>query len=665
MPLERLNLEQHIAAVSTAPMTLIRAGAGTGKTSTLVARTFYLMRYSFGPLLFMAFNKKIVGEVTGKFQSTLPGYIVEKTRVVNSNAIAWELLLKHYALLGWDRPPTLFDKSWELLDAFRSYQVDELGLSRDNLPGELELKITYDIETKALKLGRAMTPDWVNKKIPYEWRKKPQTRRRRSRYALDEEPGIDPQDVIRWGRELRTWRHMTGNLVFADQIHLAVQLPQECFDHIEVVKFTAGIKHLLVDEAQDLSKDQHELVKRLGNGAVTITAVGDLGQSIYSFNGAAPEIFEAIPTMYPGCEVYKLQTNYRCSNEIIELANKVLEHDLGYDIRLNPPAPNYCGPVELYADEQQIVDWLKTAIASTGGDWSKIAVLYRSHAHIPNLEAILQSEGIPYYTAKSGFFESDVVREIVGWLKFCGDVSNRKDWEYVFKTFRFLGKNVGDEVWNRTQGEPYNWYDHYPDDIPAAAKGPKKSKLWGQLWRHRAAIVPNLMTGDLLGCVDYLITHVLNTTWLEKTGGNLDAVRENREIATALRDFIEKRGIATLPDLTRFVEGHKEDKPEGVQLITVHASKGLEFPYVAVWALGPRSFPITDLEMPSGLDPDEEADWRALSREEIHLLYVAATRAMKNLALFLRKDDEACRQAPLVRHVKDEGSELLALINAQ
>jgi DNA helicase-2/ATP-dependent DNA helicase PcrA len=488
------------------------------------------------------------------------------------------------------------------------------------------------------------------------------------RAALAEDERAEREDEIERQREIaRAYRASDRllregkRLTFGMQLLDAVRALDE--NPALLARMRERFRYILVDEFQDTNIAQLELLWRLAGEHRNIVAVGDDAQAIYRFRGASFGSFTIFLERFAGVApgdgraaarfVRPLVDNYRSTGRILRVAGQVtryLEHsplvpkkDL---VSHKPPGEKV--RIASFDSAAEEAAWIAAevqrlhAAAPVAGGWRRFAALYRIHAHRNDLVAALEARGIPFVIRNRSILDQPLVRDLMAYLRLiarpwdnvaCARVLAAPAWGFEAADLVRLAERT-------TKNKPSLW-DALQDaqsELPFVASSPRRTpELVAGLaaLRERAKTVSATELFDLLA------------EWLELS---LVVTPGERRFADRMAHFIreweKKSSTARLAELIEYFDYFTQaggqidldqDADDAVQLMTVHAAKGLEFDHVFVLRLVHRAFPMGErtavLEFPEELMKEELPDADYHTQEERRLFYVAVTRARERLTL--------------------------------
>ena len=644
--LAQLNGEQHRAVALPAEHALILAGAGSGKTRVLTTRIAWLMQTSQvspGGILAVTFTNKAAKEMKLRLQSMLP-VNVNAMWIGTFHGLCNRFLRAHFQLAGLPQTFQILDTQDQLSAVKRlckQFNVDE-----DRFPPKQVQYFISGCKEDGQRPGDVPVRD-------------DETRRKVELYQLYEEQCLR-EGVVDFGElMLRSYE------LLRDNVHVR--------EH-----YRRRFRHILVDEFQDTNKLQYAWLKQLAGlpgegGECAILAVGDDDQSIYAFRGARVGNMADFVREFQVKHQIKLEQNYRSFSNILDSANHLISHNktrLGKTLRTDQGAGEPVRVVESpsdFAEAQWLIEELRQLVKQDGFERKEVALLYRSNAQSRVLETALFNAGFPYRVYGGlRFFERAEIKHALAYLRL---MENPNDDTSFLRVVNFPPRGIGARSVEQLQDAARAAGCSLHDAVSATT---------GKAGANLAAFVAMVdvlreqtegMT--LREIIDLVLdkTGLVNHYRTEKEGA--DRVENLEELVNAAESFVTQEGFGrsavALPQGTSglgqspasqglsaapasdlgTIDEFSEDGvimsplaaflthasleagdnqaqagEDAVQLMTVHASKGLEFDAVF----------ITGLE--EGLFPHENAmnDFDGLE-EERRLMYVAITRARKRLYL--------------------------------
>jgi len=608
-----LNAQQCAAVTAPPGPALVIAGAGSGKTRTLTYRVAYLLEQGIPPdrILLLTFTNKAAGEMMRRVADLL-GQELASLWGGTFHSIGNRILRQHAQLLGYQRDFTIMDRE----DAKHLIST---------CVGESKIDIKATRFPKAEVLGDIFSLA-VNKLMTV-------------REVLEKEYGyfVELSEPIEGIRQAYVERKRTTNAMdFDDLLVLWLKLLQEHEDVRE--HYQRRFQFILVDEYQDTNKLQSDLIDLLAARHKNVMVVGDDAQSIYAWRGANFANILKFPDRYPGAKVYKIETNYRSTPEILNLANAAIAANIHqFAKELTParksgakPAFVTCGDS---SEQAAFIAQRVLELRDEGFALNNMAVLYRSHFHALELQLELTRRNIPFsITSGIRFFEQAHIKDATAYLKLA---HNPKD-ELSFKRIVLLLPGVGgkgaDKLWKAFDSESRTIPQVTRSPIATALQkcSPAVPKKAATAWAQLAATLSQLEEAETRKNAARMLEIVIEAgyeDYLKENYANYRSRLEDLEqLAAFSQQFESVEEFLTQLALLTNVEA-EDDKPAGrddekIRLSTIHQAKGLEFEVVFVIMLCDGLFPSE-----RSLDSEDGEE------EERRLFYVAVTRAKNELYL--------------------------------
>lgn len=595
--LDALNDQQREAVLENDRPLLVLAGAGSGKTRVITTKIAYAIEKLGIPaykILAVTFTNKAASEMKQRVKVMLDG-----------NARADECTIRTFHSFG----------AW-LLRRFGS----EIGLASN---------FTIYDDDDSLSLLASCFPNYKKRELEPVMRK--------ISYAKDR--GLRPTDNLTSLKVDGTFKRMyeayerklrsIGNVDFADLIGRSIELLEEKPGVLDWVHHRFSM--ILVDEYQDSNAAQFNLLKLLVGPACFICVVGDDDQSIYRFRGAEVRNILSFPELYHGTRTIKLEQNYRSTKHILDVANSVIKNNKGrHDKKLWTAKTKGSKPNLLYIQDEQDEAMRVSNILLSDKKFNESAVLYRTNAQSVAFETMFKRLSIPYKVVGAlQFYDREEVKDALALLFL---LTNEKD-EVNFKRMinkpaRGIGPGALDSILSfasQTDGSLFAMLRLAIQGTILSTKAKAGASYFLRMFEHAQAM---LGEGELVDCANFLIREAGLLDYYQEldsqnsTGkvGNLEAlVNALSSYDSSLEGlllFLEQLSL----DPTTLGREDPRDK-EGVTLITMHNTKGLEFDRVFVAGLEEELFPGRASES----DDDIE--------EERRIFYVAVTRARNELYL--------------------------------
>ncbi|UQZ88651.1 ATP-dependent helicase [Deltaproteobacteria bacterium Smac51] len=597
----RLNPSQLAAATYEGGPLLIVAGAGSGKTRTLVHRVAYLVDKGIPPqaILLLTFTRKAAQEMLGR-ASAIVGRRAAQVSGGTFHSLANLLLRSQAHLLGY--PP-----GFSIMDQDDAESL--VARIRNDFP---EVKRHKRFPQKGAILN--ILSQSINKDKPLV-----EVMADAFPHFLEFAPIIE-----KIGQEYRAHKIQNALMDFDD---LLVGLETILRDHEEVRRKIAGrYDYILVDEYQDTNPIQARLTHLLGRDHLRVTAVGDDAQSIYAFRGASFRNIMDFPNIFTGAKVLKLEENYRSQAPIVTLANHLIAQAREkYDkklvaIRGSGQEPRLVA-VQDQADEAGWVAARIEEFINEGVSLDDMAVLFRASSHSFDLEVELVRRRIPF-TKYGGrkFLEAAHIKDFLAFLRVAANPADSLSLRRVLTMVEGIGAKGAEDIVTWVAGQR----EKVVDLESAPAKGKAKKNLAplaallhqiaqpGEELAFRAQAVANFYFD--------LVRDLYPDDWPDRQSDLKEIIRM-AESETSLRTFLADM---TLDPPNQKRSGPEEHKAQGLTLSTIHSAKGLEWKIVFILSAVEGRFP-----------PSYAARSAAEVDEERRLMYVAVTRAEDKLFIML------------------------------
>lgn len=604
--LKGLNDKQYEAVVNTEGPCLVIAGAGSGKTKVLTHKIAYLMgEKNILPwnILAITFTNKAAKEMKERIE-LLVGDAAKDMWVGTFHSICVRILRKFIDRVGFDSSFIIFDSSDQktmIKQILKDLQLDDKIFTDRSVMSEISNAKNEMLEpdTYAVKAHG----DFRKEKIAEVYE--------RYQKRLKENNAIDFDDIINY------------------TIKILIENP-------DVLQYYSNkFEYVLVDEYQDTNKSQFTLVTMLASKHGNITAVGDNDQGIYSFRGADISNILNFEKDFPGTKIIKLEQNYRCTGNILKVANAVIKNnEVKYDKKLWTEndvgnLPKVFSADNEYDEGKYIAEQIEHLIREEKYKYSDFAVLYRMNTQSRAIEEILRREDIPYKIVGGlKFYERKEIKDIISYLRLVQNPADNLSLNRVInEPKRGIGKTSLDKIAQISEENNISMYQVIKNaEIYGLNRVYLNSREFIDCMESIIAKKDELTISELVKKIlkDTGYTRALeneNTIEAENRIANLEeflnvAVEFEEESAdNGLSDFLE--GITLSSDLDNM-----EEAEESVTLMTLHSAKGLEFPVVFLVGMEEGIFPGY-----KSIGEQKELE------EERRLCYVGVTRAKENLFL--------------------------------
>ena len=608
---DELNDDQFDAVTAPDGPALVLAGAGSGKTRTLTYRVAYLLSQGVSPeaILLLTFTNKASKQMLERVEQ-LTGIGSHRFLGGTFHHVGGQVLRLFGDTIGLPRSYTILDDgdSDSLLNEIIRDLDPDFFKSKENpkakpIKGIISFSRNVMVEVEQVAKGR---------------------------YPGNAELLAKINSFARHYQDIKLQRGL------ADYDDLLVYWLEILENNQEAASYyQSRFSHLLVDEYQDVNSLQARIVDRIASNH-QIMAVGDDAQCIYTWRGADLDQIMSFPERHPETKIYKIETNYRSSPEILKLANEILENrssENSFSKKLKASRPHHDLPTLVPTmDNYQQADFVLSKIQSlydSGINYDDIAILYRAHFHAMELQVELSRRGIPFViTSGMRFFEQAHVKDLVAQLRF---VANPKDLT-AFLRFSCLLPKVGEKTAAKLLTVAEKLAAEKEISLVDALGGeevfkkvPKDAK---EDW---VSLIETLRNINILAATakpSQVVEGAIEGWYQDYLRATYENWPRREEDLESLVDFATKyENLAEM--LSQLVllsseSGNRVTNQEErcLRLSTIHQAKGLEFPHVFVIGLA------------DGLFPNKRAiDGEGDLEEERRLFYVAATRAELSLHL--------------------------------
>ena len=617
--INELNPNQREAVLYDDGPSLVVAGAGSGKTRVLTYKVAHLLQSGYQPhtLLALTFTNKAAKEMKHRISSLVDEYATRYLWIGTFHAVFYRILRREAQYIGYPPDFTIYDTadSKNLIKTIlREMNLDDT-VYRPNM-----------IQSRISNVKNALiTPN------AYLAHKQWQEYDERNRTPLIGE-------IYKW------YQNRCFNAGVMDFDELLLQTNILFRDHPAVLdKYQKQFRYVLVDEYQDTNFAQHLIVSRLSEKHKHIFVVGDDAQSIYSFRGANIDNMLRFQEQFPSCKVFKLEQNYRSTQNIVDAANSLIEknkeqirktvfskNEKGSKVAIQSAYSDYD---EAYLVSTKIADMMKDKRTA----YSDFAVLYRTNAQSRVLEDVFRKRLIAYkiYGGQS-FYQRKEIKDIIAYLRV---IVNPKDEESVKRIINYPIRGIGDTTVEKLQHAAMSaqvslWEVvasplTYQVDINKGTVGKiEHFRLMIEELRQKSKEMTVAEIGELTLKLSGLYNNYMSDHSIE----GISRLENVKELVKAMAEFVTMRleegsNHVALSDFLMEVslwtdqdnDNDKHESADKVTLMTVHAAKGLEFKNVII------------VGMENDLFPSQQSmqNLRAIE-EERRLFYVAITRAKEN-----------------------------------
>lgn len=598
-----LNPQQYAAVTATDGATLVIAGAGSGKTRTLVYRVAYLVELGVPPeqILLLTFTRKSSHELMHRSSLVLD----DRCRAIQGgtfHSFASAQLRRHAARLGYLNQFSILDRgdSEDILNLVRS----DLGFSSKDRRFPKKNTI-LNIISKAVNTGKT-----IEQILDADY---PQ--------FLPDAPDIEKL-ALRFAEFKKSQSLM-------DYDDLLVNFRQLLTEHDRVREMIASsCRYIMIDEYQDTNRLQADIAIHLASVHGNIMAVGDDSQSIYSFRGANFRNIMDFPKLFPGANVQMLEQNYRSTQPILNFTNAIIKNaEEKYSKTLFSEIPGEQKPVTIRPsslDEQSnFVSQRVLELREEGIGLDQIAVLFRSGWHSNELEVELSARNLPF--VKYGglrFVETAHVKDLISFARIIFNQYDTISWYRILMLMEGVGPKSGRLIAQKATEDRLGFEALTAKEFSRQKFAPQLKKLHDTLCRVTAKDTPVVsQVKTLLEFYAPLLKS--NYDDFRKRQDDLDSLIRIAEHYDSLETFLTDVTLDP-PDSSQFRTDPEDKDEEKLTLSTIHSAKGLEWHTVFIISLIDGYLPASQ-----SIHTNEEIE------EERRLFYVAATRAKSNLYLIV------------------------------
>ena len=597
---------------------LVLAGAGSGKTSVITQKIAYLVEHCDIParnIAAVTFTNKAAREMKARVNSLLSAKESKGLTVSTFHNLGLTIIRSEIKVLG-------FKPGFSILD-----QEDCRNLLKELLVRHSEL------DDKLIDSVQSTISNWKNALLE-------------PGNATSVANSTGEQSIAmlyeRYQRALKAYNAVD----FDDLIMTPVMLFRQ---HPEVLaKWQRRIRYLLVDEYQDTNLAQYELVKTLVNEKQALTVVGDDDQSIYAWRGARPENLMQLQEDFPGLEIVKLEQNYRSTGRILGAANKLIDNNPHLITKALWSELGPGDPLRFITSEnedtecERVVNEIIDMRLKRRCKYSDFAVLYRGNYQAKLVEIKLQTQNIPYeITGGQSFYSKTEIKDVMGYLRLLVNPDDDNALLRIINTpRRQIGPTTLERLGDYAHQRGLSMYAAI-DEVALSASMPANNLV--RLKAFKAwitSVQKNIYSGNPITAINEMLNDADYLGWLHQNASS-DPVAQKRwdnvnfllsQLTQVLKadqqDGPEKDGDSAIENaiaklilrdiLDREQEESADDK---VQLLTLHAAKGLEFLHVFM------------IGMEEGILPHKNSVEGGQIEEERRLAYVGITRAQRTLTM--------------------------------
>ncbi len=612
--LEHLNDAQRQAVEYIDGPELVIAGAGSGKTRVLTYKIAYLLQQGIhaSNILALTFTNKAAKEMKERICRLVPATDARYLWMGTFHSICARILRTEADRLGYTKDFTIYDTADSkslLKQIVREFQLDEKIYKLGEVLGYISMAKNQLIDPDRFAIDKDLYQQYSAQRL----------------YKL-------PDVYASYQSRLRAANAMD----FDDLLVNMYTLLQE---EAEVRrKYQQAFQYVLVDEYQDTNYVQYLLVKCLAEPQNRICVVGDDAQSIYSFRGADIRNILGFQQTYTGAHLYKLERNYRSTQNIVNAANSLIHHN-EHQIHKEVYSEKDLGQrldLRGYSTDREEGEGVAQSIAAAhrqrGTAYEDIAVLYRTNAQSRAFENELRKRNIPYRIyGGTSFYQRKEVKDAIAYFRLA---VNPKDNEALLRVINFPARGIGDTTLRRVADTANACRVSLLEVVthPLECQLPVQNATAKRLTAFADLIAGLREAADTLDAFEFAdrvftLSGIRAVAMTDRTPEGIDRAENLQELLSGIREFVEQRngeGISFTPiadflaevSLLTDQDQHTDDPTERVTLMTIHAAKGLEFPTVYIGGMEENLFPSQFCNTPRAIE------------EERRLLYVAITRAM-------------------------------------
>lgn len=616
--LHKLNEQQKLPVIHKNGPLIVIAGAGSGKTRVLTYRIVHLINQNIDPfnILALTFTNKAAAEMKKRISKSVGDSQARNIWMGTFHSVFARILRSEATLLGYPTNFTIYDT----YDSERlvSNIIKELNLNKDHYKAK---QIRNRISS--LKNNFITVENYFNNPEMIEVDKMS----KRSEFGIIYKRYVE--------------RCFRSSVMDFDDLLLKTNELLNKFPEV-LSKYQDKFRYILVDEYQDTNYSQYLIIKALSDRHQNLCVVGDDSQSIYSFRGANIDNILNFKKHYPDCKTYKLEQNYRSSNNIVKCANSLIQNN---QFKLEKTIWTQNSDGEKITINKSISDsdegrYIASNIFERKNNEflsnSSFAVLYRTNAQSRAVEDALRKINIEYQVFGGlSFYQRKEIKDILAYLRL---IENLNDEESLRRIINFPTRGIGQTTLDKltliSERQNISLFDsisNLNDPSLKINKGTieKLENFRNQILSFKVFSQNN----NAYETVSNIINKIQIVNFYKNEGSleSFNRIENIEELVNGINDFIEgqeelfesdKSLSKYLEDVALYSETDKEVSNERVSLMTVHMAKGLEFPIVYVLGMEENLFPSI-----MSINSREEVE------EERRLFYVAMTRAEKSLTL--------------------------------
>lgn len=614
----QLNPEQQAAVTYVDGPCLVLAGAGSGKTRVIINKIAYLIEekgLSAKSIAAVTFTNKAAREMKERVGQSIDKEKAKGLKISTFHTLGLEVIKREIKTLGFKKNFSLFDDQ-DCFSLLKELTEDELEEDKESI---------YKLINKISNWKN----DLILPKIAIQ-------------NATDSEDRMYAELYQRYQSQLRAY----NALDFDDLILIPTLLFKTNLEVRE--RWQDRIRYLLVDEYQDTNTSQYELVKLLVGERAKFTVVGDDDQSIYSWRGAKPQNLVLLSKDFPSLNLIKLEQNYRSVGCVLNAANVLIDknpHVFDKKLKTNM---EYGKPIKIIQtknednEAERVIAEIIAHRFTQKTHYGEYAILYRGNHQSRIFEKLLMTNRIPYkISGGTSFFSRAEVKDIMAYLRLLVNQDDDNAFLRIINTpKRQIGPATLEKLGHLANAKHISLFEAaFDTDFLSMINGPAKSAIQ-YFTRWVVELSDQLVRSEPLDAVKDLIKGIHYEDWLFETSSSPKAAEMRMKNVSELYSWVtqmlqgdDDHDPMTLAEVVNklalrdMMERNEEDEADNqVQLMTMHASKGLEFPYVFM------------VGMEEGLLPHQSSIDEDNIEEERRLAYVGITRAQRELTLTMAKE---------------------------
>lgn len=617
--LNGLNAQQRVAVESVEGPQLIVAGAGSGKTTVLTARVAYMIALGVKPwnILALTFTNKAAREMRSRIETMVGMNDARSVWMGTFHSIFSRILRQEAHVFGFNSNYTIYQPSdtKSLVKAI----VKEMGLD------EKAYKLAAVCGRISRMKNELITPPLYHK---------------RSEFLTEDAADGMPKFSLIYAEYFK--RCHDANAMDFDDLLLYTYILLQAYPEVRE-RYEEKFRYVLVDEFQDTNMAQAQIVRLIAGGHGNVCVVGDDAQSIYSFRGARIDNILEFERMYEGTRVYRLERNYRSTQNIVNAANSLIlknHNQIRKDIfsENEVGAPLIHNEVSSDIEEGEMVCRRIQELHREGVPYHEMAVLYRTNGQSRIFEEVLRKRGIPYIIYGShSFYDHKEIRDVLAYLRL---ITNPYDEEALRRIINYPARGIGNttlaKLFATAQEQKVPAWNvvQQPDLYGLQVNGGTKAKLMGFAQMiHGFTEDANTLDAYQIGQKVLTDSGLMRQAQMDASNDGKEVMDNYSSLLSGMSQYVGSQRemgnmdslslVSYLSEISLLTDSDKEEVNDGesVRLMTVHIAKGLEFDVVFVTGLERDLFPSAMCYSQREIE------------EERRLLFVAITRAKKKCYL--------------------------------